>query len=76
MYPNGFEKHAEAEKGFTAGSVVNTPVLLAALGTYEIIGASNAGAAMVFFGLAALAAMWTKTSASEITRVHDADYGF
>lgn len=74
MYPNGFEKHAE--KRFSASSVVNTPVLLAALGTYEVIGASNAGAAMVFFGLAALAVLWTKTSASEITSVHDADYGF
>ena len=66
-----------AEEGFTAGSVVNTPVLLAALGTYEIIGASNAGAAMVFFGLAALAAMWTKTNTDNVMgNQSKPDYGF
>ncbi|MEW5954920.1 MAG: hypothetical protein AB1626_00080 [Candidatus Micrarchaeota archaeon] len=65
------------EQGFSPSSLVSTPVLLSAIGAFELVAASNAGAATVFFGLAALAAFWPKTSADAVVgNNHKPDYGF
>jgi len=64
------------EEGFSLSALLSTPVLLGAIGAFELVAVSNAGAAIVFFGLAGLAAFWPKTSGEVIEGSHRPDYGF